>query len=177
MEYKENEATKENNYTPHDDTFALLRFGTTNKYDDALNQVYDNIDSAIRRSIEKNIDLTNLWIKANGTRFSQKYFVHIIAGIFKYHNTIELLIDQLLRNEFGIHNDKHGKLKLNVNKSTLENVQFIRLQWHIVGVLLSLPRNPLNTLLHNPQSFSKRYLVGMPEFQGNDLLTAMSSFY
>ena len=57
LEYKENQAKKENNYTPQCDTFALLRFGEIDREDDKLSQVSYNIDSAIRRSIEENVDL------------------------------------------------------------------------------------------------------------------------
>ena len=181
-------------------TFALLGFGVTNKNEDKLSEIYYKIDSAICDAIEKNVDLTKLWVQASGSIFSQKYFAHIIAAVFKYgylkngtKNTscvmdfvkknlnnckdniksasrIETMIRQLLKNDFGIHNEKHGKLKLNVNKSTLKNVQLIRLQWHIIGVLISLPRNPLSELLHNPRSF------GMPENKGNDLFAGMNHY-
>ena len=199
---------KENECIPQDDTFALLRFGVTDENDGKLSEVFYNIESAIGRATEEKSDLSNLWVAASGSEFSQDYFAHIVGGIFKfgylkngmkndyqcvmnfvkdscvktideikdnqeYKNRVYLLICQLFRNEFGDHNDKHGKLKLNVDKSTLENVQFIRLQWHIVGVLLSLLRNPLSTLLHNPRFFVKRYLVGMINNQGNDLMKGM----
>ena len=70
---------------------------------------------------------------------------------------------------------KGGNAKHTRSANTLEDVQFIRLQWHLIGVLLSISlANPLSILFHNPLLYKKQYLIGMPEDQSASLLKAMA---
>ncbi|ETO17034.1 hypothetical protein RFI_20299, partial [Reticulomyxa filosa] len=55
-----------------------------------------------------------------------------------------------------------------------QHMEILRLGWHLVGVVLSLPVSPLSILFHNPNQYRNAYLLGMPEDQSTVLLKAMS---
>ncbi|ETO01107.1 hypothetical protein RFI_36335, partial [Reticulomyxa filosa] len=55
-----------------------------------------------------------------------------------------------------------------------DHVLVLRLAWHLVGVVLSLPQSPLSILFHSPKSYQQQYLLAMPEDQSASLLKAMS---
>ena len=54
---------------------------------------------------------------------------------------------------------------LKFKDQTLEDIQIIRMMFHLIGVILSLPKSPFSILFHNPILYENGYLIGMPPDQ------------
>eukprot|EP01084_Bolivina_argentea_P305178 527199_1 len=77
---------------------------------------------------------------------------------------ITQLLTTLAFNEMPAKFLRYGKSR------SLEDIQCIRLMYHFVGVVLSLPKSPFSILFHSPLDYDNGYIVGMPEDQSSQLL-------
>eukprot|EP01083_Nonionella_stella_P272242 923023_1 len=167
--------------TPHDNPFQLL------KAVDAT--VYDQLESALTF---KNEDIN--WkdnpkyiVFVMGALFnhgyikggiSDAYLTNILTSVRQIANNVsQQQIDNDDRDQrtrvYRLFNSlccnsMYAKLKFKKTKS-LEQVQLIRMMYHLIGVVLSLPKSPLSILFHDPSSTNDSYVVGMPDDPASQL--------
>eukprot|EP01083_Nonionella_stella_P118742 354561_1 len=58
-------------------------------------------------------------------------------------------------------------------KMRLKDIQIIRMMYHFVSVVLSMPTSPLSILFHAPNAYNNGYMIGMPEDESSRLFKVM----